>query len=156
MAVRTGFAGTTSPGDVLTSAQITRLPGGWIGYVEVTANQTGIGTGPTDLTSLTLTVTAGTSRRLQITGYCRVTQAAGAAAAGSVFIRNSVPNTLQTSTLSLDASYTGMHAPMSVQTPSAGSNTYKLSAGTTANTFDLIASSSQPAFIMVEDIGPSA
>jgi len=155
MVLRTAYIGSHAAGEVLTSANFSKTPGGWIGYVEVTANQTGIGAGPTDLTSLTLSVQANTSRRLKITGYVRMTQQTSAAA-GSVYIRNSTPTTLQTSTISLPTGYTAMHAPVSIQTPSSGTNTYKLSAGTTADTFDLAASSTQPAFLLVEDIGPAA
>jgi hypothetical protein len=154
MAVRTAFAGTTSPGDVLTSAQITRLPGGWIGYAEVTANQTGISS-ITDLTSLTVTVTAGTSRRLLITGRGRVTQASSAASS-VMSIRNGAGTILQESAQTLEVGYTAVPLPMSVQTPSSGSNTYKLSLSTPAGTIDLNAAATYPAFILVTDVGPSA
>jgi hypothetical protein len=49
-----------------------------------------------------------------------------------------------------------MHLPRVVVTPSSGSNTYKLSGSTAAGTMDLNAAATQPAFILVEDLGPSA
>ena len=57
MAVRTAYAPVAST--VLTAANLAKLPGGWIGDAQVTANQTGITTA-TDLTGLTVAVTAGT------------------------------------------------------------------------------------------------
>ena len=68
MATKTAFPGTTSSGDVLHSADITKLPGGWIGYVEKTTNQTGISS-ITAISGLSVTVTVGTSRTILITGH---------------------------------------------------------------------------------------
>lgn len=61
MTTRTAYPGTESVGDVLTKANFDKVPGGWIGVVQVTSNQGSITT-LTDLTSLTLTVTYQTGR----------------------------------------------------------------------------------------------
>jgi len=155
MAVRTAYVGTQSAGDTLSSANFTKLPGGWIGYAEVTADQTGISTGPTDLTSLTVTVTAGSSRRIRVTGYGRVIQQTSASAP-QILIRDGSNNILQAAILNLASGSTAILCPSVVLTPSSGSNTYKLSGSVAAGTMDLEASSIQPAWILVEDLGPSA
>jgi hypothetical protein len=155
MAVRTAYVGTQSAGETLSSANFTKLPGGWIGYAEVTANQTGMGVGPTDLTSLTVTVTAGSSRRLLVSGYARITQQTSSSNP-EVLIRNGSGTQLNKTTISGLAATISMHLPRVVVTPSSGSNTYKLSGSTAAGTMDLNAAATQPAFILVEDLGPSA
>lgn len=153
MAVRTAYVPVA--GTAITASNHAKFPGGWIGYVEVTGNQTGISS-ITDLTSLTLTVTAGTSRRLMATGYCRATQNTTSGATSALAIRNGSSTTLAQSAITNDAGYTMQHTAMRVETPSSGSNTYKLSLSTTGGTVDLIATSTGPAFILVEDIGPAS
>ena len=157
MAVRTAYVATQAAGDVLTSANFSKLPGGWIGYAEVTADQTGITT-ITDLTSLSVAVTVNTSRRIQVTGhgnYLNDTIDEG----GTVYIRES------STTLNSYGVWTSNHLSivrgfvvMWVGTPSAAAHTYKLSlARTTATgTIALKAAATYPAFILVEDLGPSA
>ena len=68
MAVRTAYDAVA--GSTLTAANLDRYPGGWIGYAEATTGQTGI-SGAADLTSLSVTVTVGTSRRILAEGYGR-------------------------------------------------------------------------------------
>jgi hypothetical protein len=155
MAVRTAYVGTQSAGETLSSANFTKLPGGWIGYAEVTANQTGLGVGPTDLTSLTVTVTAGSSRRLVVRGYARITQQTSPSNS-EVLIRDGSGTQLNKSTITMASASIAMHHPAVVVTPSSGSNTYKLSCSVAAGTNDLNAAATQPAWIMVTDVGPSA
>lgn len=153
MPVRTGYPGTHNAGDVLTSANFTKLPGGWIGYAEVTANQTGITT-VTDLTGLSVAVTAGTNRRLKITGSIRVTRTV-ADGYTTLYIRESSTNLNFGVTLStLDF----FCVAMAVITPTAGSHTYKLSLERTTGTgtVGIAAAAANPNFILVEDIGPSS
>jgi hypothetical protein len=71
-------------------------------------------------------------------------------------IRNGAGTILQESAQTLEVGYTAVPLPMSVQTPSSGSNTYKLSLSTPAGTIDLNAAATYPAFILVTDVGPSA
>lgn len=156
MAVRTAYVSTQSPGDVLTSANFTKLPGGWIGYAEVTADQTTI-TSETDLTSLTVTVTVGSNRRIKITGHIRVNGSTTDNVAG-LRIKES------TTTLQLASTYnpgTSSHTTLIGQvvlTPSAGSHSYKLSLETLTGggNVSLEASATNPAYILVEDMGPAS
>jgi hypothetical protein len=155
VSVRTGFAGTTSVGDVLTSANITSLPGGWLGSVTVVASQTGITT-VTDLTSLSLTVTAGTSRRLRIWAQGILTRTvADGLTLLSIKEGATVLMQLQAAPSNVNGdTITGFVDVL----PSSGSHTYKLTleraSGT--GTVGLAASSTSPAYILAEDIGPAS
>lgn len=155
MPVRTSYVGTQIAGDVLTAANFSKLPGGWIGYAEVTANQTGITT-VTDLTGLTVTVTAGTARRLKITGRCL---------ADSSVITDRIILSIKESATTFGQGYG--HPPAANEqetitaeatvTPSAGTHTYKLTLERNGTgTVRMIAAATVPAFIVVEDIGPAA
>lgn len=154
MPVRTGYVATQSAGDVLTSANFTKLPGGWIGYANVTANQTGI-TAITDLTNLTVTVTVGTNRLIQITGFGSISTTANDNN-GSLYVRESSTQ-LARSQQWLDNTLvpTGTYVACLLNAPSAGAHTYKLSLEATASA-GLEAASTRPAFILVEDLGPSS
>ena len=60
------------------------------------------------------------------------------------------------SSITLTSTFNAMHHPRLVHTPSSGSQTYKLQLSTGAGTIDLAASPTQPAFILVTDLGPSS
>ena len=72
MPVRTAYAGAAVAGEVLSAANVNRISGGWIGYNEVTANQTPITT-EVDLTGLSVAVTVGTARRIRISVHVLAT-----------------------------------------------------------------------------------
>jgi hypothetical protein len=126
------------------------------GYAQVTANQTGIGAGPTDLTTLTATVTVVSGRRIKISaggGQVSYSDTAtahsvdvleGATTLGRVFISPS-----------LAAGGFALLSGSIILTPTAGAHTYKFTAtrylGT--GTMALGAAPTQPAFILVEDVG---
>lgn len=152
MAVRTAYdavAGTT-----LTAANLDKYPGGWIGYAEVTANQTGISS-VTDLTSLSVTVTVGTSRRIQVFGFARLTQQTSNGII-TFSIRDGSSTTLSTYLFTASTGNSTQGVVSAVLTPSSGSNTYKLSLATTAGTVDMSAGATFPAHILVCDLGPSS
>lgn len=155
MPVRTAYVGTQVPGDVLTAANFTKVPGGWLGYAEVTADQTAITT-IVDLTGLSVAVTAGADRRLKITGSCH---AASPTAADEVdlYIREG-STTLQQRVLTVGTAgrIYALHA-IAIVTPTAGAHTYKLSMARTAGAGSAFmgAGALYPAFILVEDIGPA-
>lgn len=140
--------GTIAAADLTAS-----LPLGTLGSASVTSNQTGIGA-EADLTSLTTTVTVGTSRRIRISAV-------------SIFRSDQVDNAvalkiaegatiLQDHSFALPIVSIDQSATTSViLTPSSGSHTYKLRATRYIGTGNcqLTASSTQPAYILVEDIG---
>lgn len=169
MAVRTAYAGTAAEGDVYTAANHARMPGGWIGYAQVTAAQAlqdaDSGGLETDLTGLSVTVTVGTNRRIRITGsgvlaiddplanpVCVGNIREGVTVLGrwAYFDLNAASGLIfDRATLSFERSV--------VLTPTAGAHTYKLTAWASAGADMLLfAGATQPAFILVEDIGPAS
>lgn len=147
------MAGAWIVGDDLGAADLNKLPGGWIGYAEITGDVNGF-SGQADISGLTVTPTIGTTRRLKIQGYCRILQNT-TSGVGEVYIVEAGAN-VQRSSFTRSASDVGMHHPTSIRTPSSGAITYKLAASVGSGTMDIKASPSQPAFILVQDIGPAS
>lgn len=126
-------------------------PWGTLGFAQVTTTQSGITT-VTDLTGLTTTVTVGTGRRIRITGFIRWQQATSTS--------NPVIQIQEGATILADAVFVqaaagwqGNFTAEVVLTPSAGSHTYKLTLQTNAGSVSSFAAATEPAFILVEDIG---
>jgi hypothetical protein len=154
MPVRTAYVGTQVAGDVLTAANFTKLPGGWIGYAEAVANQAAI-VAEIDLTSLTVTVTVGTSRRIKVTGEINFINTL---ANQSNLLRLHADGAQVQSRQLLSDSAGGtetLHLEW-VGTPTPGAHTYKLRAAAGGGSMTMVAGASQPAFILVEDLGPAA
>lgn len=147
MAVRTAYAPVAA--SVLTAANLAKLPGGWIGDASVTANQTGI-TAITDLTGLTVTVTVGTGRRIEVEGWFQASQVTASGAITFVIAEGAT--LLQTAQLNFGVGLTPMYIKCTL-TPTSGAHTYKLQAATSAGTLSLLASATQPAQIVVKDLG---
>lgn len=129
--------------------------GGTLGYAQVTANQTGLTSAAADLTGLSVTVTVPANHRIRITAQIAMSGNTVNDAA-AVRIHESTTQLQEchnrvTVANSGDAIYCTV-----VLTPSAGSHTYNLK-GVIANggggTGILVASSTKPASILVEDIG---
>lgn len=157
MPVRTAYAGAAVSGEVLTAANVNKIPGGWIGYNESTTNQGSIAGTEVDITGLTATVTVGTSRRIRITVELSLSSS----------VANDVPSLrIKEGTTQLQSreehlgSVVGALAAISasvVLTPTAGSHTYKATLVRAVGTGTLVvnASATAPAFLLVEDIGPA-
>jgi hypothetical protein len=157
VASRTSEVGNQDPGEVATAAFADSLPGGWLGYAEITADQSGI-TSLADITGLSQAVTVNSDRRIKITVHGRI-QTTSATDRNSVVIRegstqlqvvyDAIPDSVNPS-----EAFEGSV----ILTPSAGSHTYKVSAqrvtGTGTVTFG--AAATAPAFILIEDIGPAS
>lgn len=153
--VRTAYVGTENSGDVLTKANFDKLPGGWIGYAETTSSQSGI-SAVTDLTSLSVTVTVGSNRRIRITGQADVTRTVAS---------DLIVGRIKESTTNLGIWYAAatigtfnVGQAGCVITPTAGSHTYKLtlerSSGT--GTCGVNGAAGEPNWILVEDLGPAS
>lgn len=153
MATRTGYVGTQVAGDVLTAANFTKLPNGWIGYVEATANQNGI-SAETDLTSLTVSPTVGTSRRLRISGRVYV-QVSSAGATAILRLKQDGVTIGQGAAQPNDTVDFVSIEVWSVETPSSGSHTYKLTLQAEAGTVDAENATSK-GMVLVEDVGPAS
>lgn len=157
MPVRTGYAGTALDGDVYTAANHARMPGGWLGYLEVTAPQS-VGTTEADLTGLAVTVTVGNARRIRVTGH-GLLGANGSAVTPVGRIKEGATELGRWAHHVLAASGVYELAEGSViLTPSAGAHTYKLTlqdVGAGPGTITSQASAIVPSFILVEDLGPA-
>jgi hypothetical protein len=127
------------------------------GYAQVTTNQTNISGAGVDLTGLSVTVTVGTSRRIKITGYGQMDN--------EVVGANFLGIRIQESTTVLGEALVGVGNsgtdqqfatlnPIVIITPSAGLHTYKLLGFASTGAANILrASATNPAFILVEDIG---
>jgi hypothetical protein len=142
---------TFTSGAILTAAQMNRLPWGIIGRAERTSNQTGISTAA-DITGLTITWTANSSRIYRTTVYSIVQQDT---ANGLVFIRITDGANQQKQQWMVTTVATGFYTCCSqvTETGLSGSTTRKARADSQANTMSIQATSTLPAFILVEDLG---
>lgn len=153
MASRTAYVGTQSVGDVLTSANFSKLPGGWIGDTQITSSsQTGI-TAEVDVTGLSVTVTVNTNRRIKIWAYVPVNPSTSTTR-GSIRIKESTTQ-LTRADFHANAAATMALAAMVTLTPTAGSHTYKVAVAAPSGTIDVSPSTTAPAIIYVSDEGPA-
>lgn len=139
--------------------RLAKLPQGILGYAEVTANQATI-INETDLTGLATTVHVLPSRRVRITASIRV----GVTTVSNVCVLRikEGTTTLQVGDVCPGRDDTQENASLEksviLESPSTGSHTYKLTLdmGVGTGSIRLTAAATDPAFILVEDIGPSS
>lgn len=140
-------------GNDLTAAMLGLAFGqGTLGYAQAVATQSGIST-VADLTSLSAAVTVGAGRRIRISCQTRVQSAT---AAGNIVLSIQEGATILADAVIVPIpSATGQWTMMCtvILTPSTGAHTYKLTLQTSAGTVNSFASATEPAFILVEDIG---
>lgn len=109
------------------------IPWGWLGKTEQTTLTSGVGTGGTDFCSLTVTV--GTSRRIQLVGHANLS-----GTGTGVYMTAKVDGVTQTPRLaqlnSLPGSGAIFHGEITV-TPSAGSRTFVLGLITGSGTVNI-------------------
>jgi hypothetical protein len=153
VAVRTAYDPTA--GEVLTATNLEKLAGGWIGYVEVTANQTGITT-EVDMTGVTVSVTAGPSRRIKVTVSAYISSSVAGDMA-TIKIKEG-GTTLQERAVTTSSTNICEVTAIVVLTPSTGAHTYKGTIARSLGTGTLVnnAAATLPTFVLVEDIGPAA
>lgn len=128
------------------------MPGGVLGYAEITASQATIST-EVDVTGLTATVTVATGRRLRISS---LTELFGTVAGDQSQI-NIYEDATQIQAVIMRHSATGRldHPASVIRKPTAGVHTYKLTAqrASGTGTFTVSGAATEPAYILVEDIG---
>jgi len=125
-------------------------PSSILGYAEVVADQGGI-TSEVDLAGLSVTVTVPAGRRLRITGHGMIKNTV--ADAFQVFRLHMNGVQIQSRTLAKGAANADVEAFLAaVVNPSAGTHTFKLRAWAISGTSTFVAASTNPAFILVEDI----
>jgi hypothetical protein len=123
------------------------------GYAQVTSSQSSL-EGGVDLTSLTVTVTVRASSRIRITGSCNL---AGSVAGAAITLNVQEGATVLNSGKGhvVTANEGDRYRAEVILTPSTGSHTYKLNAvrASGSGTVTMNASATEPAFILVEDLG---
>jgi len=153
MAVRTAYDPTA--GEVLTATNLEKLAGGWLGYNEATVNQGSITT-VVDMTTLTVTVTVGPSRRIRIHGSAYPSGTTGEVC--RLYIMEGATQ-LQERDVAFGATSVpaGLEAFV-VLTPTTGAHTYKLQMARVSGTNGITnnAGATLPSFVLCEDIGPAA
>lgn len=125
-------------------------------YVAVTANQTPVTTVWTDLTSLTLTISAAVAngRRFRITAQVNLASTVVNDISALAVFEGATQ--LTQANCSSPVANAGVPATaIVILTPSNASHTYKLSAGRASGTgvITMQASATIPAFMLIEDIG---
>src|SRR6266487_5026911 len=149
MTSRVAYPGTAVTNDVLTASNVNNLPGGAIGYAEITADSATWGTTVTDVAGLSQAVTVNTSRKIRITVDFSVTTSTQDA--HDFYIREGSTQ-LRGVRHQWGANTASEYVHFSVViNPSAGAHTYKLSAAkANAGTGNVLAAVGNPASILVE------
>lgn len=124
-----------------------------LGYAQAVASQTGLDSSTYhDLTSLSIAVTVGASRRIRIHGHTIIGSLSAYPNTVILAIREGATVLQQGQRRLFDAGQDSLDTFV-VLTPSTGAHTYKLSMTVTGGTVSSEAGATFPAFILVEDIG---
>lgn len=146
-------------GDVLGAADLNALPGGVKGYALKTASSYTLTTTVADVPDLTVTFTAVSSRLYRTTVFIGHVNINDTGVARVVYLSiNNGGNTQITQARYSDETYSGSLTCSVIETGLSGSTTRKAraySSGVEANIPALTVSSTMPAYILVEDIGPA-
>lgn len=143
---------TFSSGAILTAAQMNRLPWGVIGYASATANQT-VTTTEANLTSLTLTWTADSTRIYRTTVYVGYAEQATSAGYGELKITDGSNVQKMTAVAYQLAGYGDIFVASVIESGLSGSTTRKARGVTSAGTLTFVGGSTRPMQIIVEDLG---
>lgn len=158
MAVRTAWTPIATSGELVSQTDVRSIGGGAIGYASVTSSQNVATSTVTDLTGLTVTVNVGPSRLLRLSASCLLSRSVADGITVGYFREGTT-----------EFGRFGQHAPSAntetelasgwvlVVNPTEGTHTYKLSMSRLTGTGNstLNATASNPAWFLVEDIGPS-
>jgi hypothetical protein len=155
VAVRVGYAGTQSVGDVLTSANFTKMPNANVGIIQTSASDQGSITTETAVTGLSVAPTIGTSRYVR--ARCRLWFSCTSVCV--VLVRIKADGTLIDSPGQAYIGATGGPGQHSQEftvwhTPTAGAHTYTVTVTPSAGTLSIINSTSLGT-LEVEDVGPA-
>lgn len=142
-----------SDGDVLTAADLAGMPWGVMGYANgSTSDQSSISS-EVDITGLSVTFTAISTRLYRTTLTMTVTQASST---GTVTgrITNEANSLIASAQQTLTATSSGQITVVSVETGISGSTTRKGRIDTSAGTVTVEGSATIRARLVVEDLGP--
>jgi len=144
---------TFTAGNVLTAAQMNRLPWGIAAFAQKTTDQTGI-SAEADVTSLSVTWTAISTRYYKISVYLAPIRQITSAAIVVPKITDGSNNARVQANVSLGIDEFTSLAIAEVVTGLSGSITRKARIGTTAGTVSVLAGTAgQGNYIVVEDLG---
>ena len=143
---------TFTAGAILTAAQMNRLPWGVMGVASATANQTGIST-VTDITGLSVTFTANSSRMYKTTVFLPYAEQQTAASYPAIYITDSANAIKQQNLAYHVVGYGEAKVVIIYESGLSGSTVRKARATTSAGSLTIVASATSPTLIMVEDIG---
>ena len=141
----------TQQGSQAVIQQQIAMPAGTLGFAQVTSNQTPITT-TTDLTGLTVTVTVAAGRRISI-DFALLCLSSTLDAQFIVAVNEGATILSEAATICAAVSVNVTCTGSVILTPTTGVHTYKLTGFCSAGTGQLTASTTTPAYIMVEDIG---
>ena len=155
MATRSSSFGTLTSSDACAAATYNQASVGVIGYYKLTANTTGTTTTENAASLTAVPVNGSRLIRITGTGTMRATAASGLQAQiledGVALARLN----FYTTASSLDAAF---HIEALSNAPSAGNHAYTLVDGVSGGggaTVNVIASSTTPCYLIVEDVGPN-
>lgn len=156
MATRTAYAGTASSNDILTAANVNKLPGGWVGYVEKTSDQGSI-TSEADVTSLTLTLTLVSGRRYEVSAYLDVSIDTGARTANVAIYDGASRIQRAREVIAVAGDSTHM-TPVTTLDGDGSSHTVKVTAQVQggSGTMTVNAASDRPSHLLIKDVGPTS
>ena len=128
--------------------------GGVLGVAFQTAVQTGITTTPVQITGLLVAVSVpvGTTRRLRISGQIQVQTATGVQAQ-QIALRDGGTQ-IQQSAMYAATGDVLTHNPSIVVSATSGGHSYTMFGNASASTMSIVASSTIPSYLLVEDLGP--
>lgn len=147
------FATAATITQVFTAAALTSTPRGTLGYVQVVAAQ-GTITAEVALTSLTIAAVVGAGRRIRVSAYTSVYSTV----ANDAILLNIREGGTYLKTAEIWAVVINQDVTLNtavILTPTAGSHTYFLSMSRPAGTGSVTmnASTTNPAYLLVEDVG---
>ena len=145
--------GGYTSGDILTAANMNLLGASKVAFASATVSQTAIGTGVTDLTSLSVTWTAVSGRSYLVRLYLPVLQQNTSTGTLTCTITDSSNNVEARTYVTLATSERSFISLETVLSGISGSVTYKGRLLTSSNNVDLDLSTNQVAYILAEDLG---
>jgi hypothetical protein len=145
-------------GDVLTATNWNNAAvaagGGFVAFASRTTSQTGVGTSATDLTGLSVTFTATSTRYYRVSVFLPMIIQDTAAGTPILQITDSAGTVINQATVSIpSASYRSPMFVMTFESGLSGSITRKARLLTSSNTCQTSVSSGSPALLIVEDLG---
>jgi len=144
-------------GDVLTATNWNNAAvaagGGVVASASRTTSQTGVGTSATDLTGLSVTFTATSTRYYRVSVFVPIIIQDTAVGTPTLQITDSAGTVINSATVSVQTSYRSPMFAMTFESGLSGSITRKARLLTSNNTCQTLVSSTSPALLIVEDLG---